>query len=536
MTRMVTIVGSGASGANLALSLLEKGYSVEMVDLGVSPDVAEAAQADFLELKRELPDPFRFFLGAELESFVGARSKGEYYGFPPSKSYVFEDPEESLAEVKGFAPLVSHALGGLAEAWTGGCYPFDDRDLDRFPFDLAGLSIYYDRIAERIGISGEDDEMSRFFAVPSPLLPPLPLDRHSAQLLEVARQRREGLRSRFGCHVGRARVATLSVPREERAACSQLGRCLWGCPNQAFYTPALTIEACRRYPQFLYRGGLRALAFHYGSERRIDRLGVERVASGKREELPIERLALAAGTLSSSRIFLESLFRNEGRRERLTGLMDNRQILMPFVNWRMLGQSFEPHSYQFHQIAMAFEEAEGPALHGLVTTLGSSLAHPLIQRLPIDLRSAVVTFRGVRAALGLLNLNFPDHRRTGSHVSLHEPSEHGENRLSVVYDPPADEAARIQRSTRRVSRCLRTLGCIVPPGLMHVRPMGSSVHYAGTLPMSSKRDPMTTSHTGRSHDFDNLWVVDGSTFPSLPAKNLTLTLMANAARVADLDF
>jgi choline dehydrogenase-like flavoprotein len=51
--------------------------------------------------------------------------------------------------------------------------------------------------------------------------------------------------------------------------------------------------------------------------------------------------------------------------------------------------------------------------------------------------------------------------------------------------------------------------------------------------MSDVRSVWTTSPYCQSHDVENLFIVDGTTFPFLPAKNLTFTLMANAARVAD---
>jgi choline dehydrogenase-like flavoprotein len=37
----------------------------------------------------------------------------------------------------------------------------------------------------------------------------------------------------------------------------------------------------------------------------------------------------------------------------------------------------------------------------------------------------------------------------------------------------------------------------------------------------------------RAHDLDNLYVVDGSFFPSSSAVNPSLTIMANALRVGD---
>jgi choline dehydrogenase-like flavoprotein len=51
--------------------------------------------------------------------------------------------------------------------------------------------------------------------------------------------------------------------------------------------------------------------------------------------------------------------------------------------------------------------------------------------------------------------------------------------------------------------------------------------------MSAAPRPLTTTPDGQSRDFENLWLIDGSTLPFLPAKNLTFTLMACATRVAE---
>ena len=68
--------------------------------------------------------------------------------------------------------------------------------------------------------------------------------------------------------------------------------------------------------------------------------------------------------------------------------------------------------------------------------------------------------------------------------------------------------------------------------MQHVRPMGASVHYAGVFPMTANGRRWATDAHCRSREFPNLLLVDGATFPFLPAKNLTFTLMANATRVA----
>jgi choline dehydrogenase-like flavoprotein len=104
----------------------------------------------------------------------------------------------------------------------------------------------------------------------------------------------------------------------------------------------------------------------------------------------------------------------------------------------------------------------------------------------------------------------------------------------IHYEPRPGQKQEIRQALRSVKRCLRRLGCIVPGPMVHIRPMGASAHYAGTLPMSTESKSLTVSPQCRSHDFANLYLADGSGFCFLPAKNYTFTLMANARRIAAL--
>jgi choline dehydrogenase-like flavoprotein len=88
----------------------------------------------------------------------------------------------------------------------------------------------------------------------------------------------------------------------------------------------------------------------------------------------------------------------------------------------------------------------------------------------------------------------------------------------------------IQRQERRMLRFLAGLRCI-PMGVN--KPLhGASIHYAGTLPYASEDRPYTTTPDGRLRHAPNVYVADGSSWRFMPAKGLTLTLMANARRVA----
>jgi choline dehydrogenase-like flavoprotein len=525
------VVGSGASGVHFARTALDLGHAVTMVDVGHERPTPVLPEADFAGLKDQLADPVEYFLGARFQGVVPPGHDKEYYGFPPGRDYVFRTPPGFAFRASGFAPLFSFARGGLAEVWTGGCYPFGDDDLRDFPINHAALAPYYTEVAQRIGVTGEEDDLARFFPLHGGLLPPLEFDPHSAELMAGYARHRTYFNQRLGCYLGRTRVATLSRPRGDRQECTYLGRCLWGCPREALYTPSITLRECQQHPAFTYLPGLEVRHFRTDAERRITSIVAAPVGGGPARELPVELLVLTAGTLQSAAIVLRSVRAATGEIVRLPGVMDNRQILVPFVNLRRVGRRYRADRYQYHLVGLGLAADDPRAhIHGQLTTLKTALMHPIVQQLPFDLRTSLRIARAAHGALGVVNLNFHDTRREGNAVTLAD--EPDGSRLVVTYSPPPDEPERLAGAMRRLRAALWRLGCFVPPGMAHVRPMGASVHYAGTFPMTIEARPWTTDAGGRSRDFANLWFADGSVFPSLPAKNLTFTLMANATRVA----
>jgi hypothetical protein len=533
----VTIVGSGASGVHFALSVLKKGHQVEMIDVGYSGTTMVNPDDNFIDLKLKLPDPAGYFLGKDYESVVPPDYDQEIYEFPPNKMYLFKHPPGFQAVPEQFEPLFSFGKGGLAEAWTGGSYPFNDEDMKDFPFGFETIKPYYEEVAERIGLIGEKDDLVRYFPWHDHLIAPLELDENSQLILKKYEKKRSIL-NKQGFYLGRSRIATLSRDKGERKACDYSGRCLWGCPSDSLYVPSLTLEECHRFPNFSYNPGFFVHHFKVNAQKRITSLVSYNLGDHSIREWPVETLVLAAGTLSSSKIYLDSVYKQTGKIITLDGLMDNRQVLVPFINLNMLSKSYNPESYVYHQLAVGFEcELTKHYIHGQITTLKTALVHPVIQQIPLDLKTATFLTRNLHSGLGVININFCDTRRADNTVSIEPISGTGpggcNTRLKIHYQSVTDEKKMIKRAMKRVMKFLLKLGAVAPPMMIQSRPMGASVHYSGTLPMVDNSQPRTLTPDCRSRDFENLFFVDGTSFPFLPAKNLTFTMMANAARVAD---
>ena len=101
--------------------------------------------------------------------------------------------------------------------------------------------------------------------------------------------------------------------------------------------------------------------------------------------------------------------------------------------------------------------------------------------------------------------------------------------IKVSYQP--NNLQGHQRLKQRFKQVLRQIG--FPIVLETPIPLQVVNHQAGTCRFGV--DPATSvlDLNCRAHDLDNLYVVDSSFFPSISAVNPTLTIAANALRVAD---
>jgi choline dehydrogenase-like flavoprotein len=118
------------------------------------------------------------------------------------------------------------------------------------------------------------------------------------------------------------------------------------------------------------------------------------------------------------------------------------------------------------------------------------------------------------------------------------------NRVQVIngnvhlnYTPNNTEAG--DRLIHRWTSILKTLACqamhVIPFSIYprnHV-PVQAVAHQCGTCRFGSDPKTSVLDLNCRTHDVDNLYVVDGSFFPSNSGVNPTLTIMANALRVGD---
>ena len=109
-------------------------------------------------------------------------------------------------------------------------------------------------------------------------------------------------------------------------------------------------------------------------------------------------------------------------------------------------------------------------------------------------------------------------------------------KLHLDYVPNNQEAS--DRLTKRWTEVLKNIDRdeqIIPFGIYPRNniPLQAVGHQCGTCRFGDDPKTSVLDRNCRTHDVENLYVVDASFFPSSSAVNPTLTIIANAIRVAD---
>ena len=113
------------------------------------------------------------------------------------------------------------------------------------------------------------------------------------------------------------------------------------------------------------------------------------------------------------------------------------------------------------------------------------------------------------------------------------PSRHNRVRVDgerILIDWTPNNTTPHEELVRRVTKAVRKAG--YPVILAERMGIATNSHMCGTAVAGENPATSVLNPDCRMHDVDNLWIVDGSFFPSSAALNPALTIAANALRVA----
>lgn len=520
----VLIIGSGPASAGAALALTAAGVRPTIVDIGLrlEPELAAAVSrmADTTPATWSAEDR-RAVTRQPIESLVD--------GLPEKRAFGSDFPFRDLGQLSGITAqggshrsVVSPAFGGFSNVWGAQITTFSPATFDDWPVSFDEMAPHYAGILRELPYAAADDDLSVHFPLVEQPAPLPPLAERGQRTMAAYGRHRQVLRRR-GVVVGQARLA-MDAPR-----CVRCGLCMTGCPYGLIYSASHTLDRLKAEGKIDHRPGMQAI--------RLEQRGGPPVATfldqrtGETETIEADKVIVACGAMGTTRLVAGSL----GLFDRPIRAAESAQFTLPMLSRHATDDPRETHDFTLNQFNMVIEA--GPAARDLSQIHFYTYNPAFLDALPAVLRRSSMggttaqVLRRLSVAIGYL----PSWASPALTLRFTPAGPNALPAMEVArQDPRWPSNAMLRRVLGTMVRVAPRLDLwpVVPRILMAAG--GKTYHFGATFPHGAPTGDgrLGTDRTGRVPQWPDIHLVDASAFPSVPATTFTLTIMANAHRIA----
>ncbi|MDJ0928496.1 MAG: GMC family oxidoreductase [Gammaproteobacteria bacterium] len=497
---VVVVIGSGASGAVVANSLAQRSVDVVCLEAG--------RRLSFADMSNNEAEMFGKFTWLDRRIGTG----------------------DTLAN---FPVWNCKTVGGTTMHWTGTSLRLQPHEMKArstygdipganladWPLTYDELAPYYDQAEDRMGVTGTHG------------IERLP-GNNNYKVFEA------GAKKLGYQEINTNNVAINSAARDGRPGCIQLGFCISGCKIGAKWSTAYTeIPAAEATEHFELRTECMAVEIRHDATGKVS--GVAYLdQDGMLREQKARAVCVGGNVVETSRLLLNSrskkfpdgLANSSG----MVGRNYMRHVLAGAVG--LMPGPVNLHRGT-HQAGVVTDDRGNDRSRGFVGGI-LYLTVPFTPDvfgkilMPGAWGERLTSVMEKYDHLAAMLVHGEDMAQTSNRITLH-PSETDQYGLPVPvihYDEHPNSRKLMRHALDRAREMYEAVGATGVFDMIDVFP---ATHNMGTARMGRNPKTSVCNAFGQTHDIENLFVSDGSLFPSVGCENPTLTIVALALRQAD---
>jgi ferredoxin len=521
------IIGSGPAAAGVALALSRyRDEEITVIDVGARLDDSKRSLVDRLASL-----PRSEWSAEEIESIRPKALKSARHSLPEKRSYGSNYPFRDVGQLRGVHALgrtnrsvISGAYGGFSTVWGAQVMPLSAAMFKEWPVGLDQMEPHYRAILSHIPFAAELDDLAENFPLIGEPMPLPPVHPRTTMVLDSYRRHRKRMQA-LGITVGHARLAFHSN------RCVSCGLCLTGCPHRLIYSASHTFDKLIAQRRVRYHDGL--IAYRLSESDGKARVEAWEAETNSTRTFEADKVYVACGAFGTTRLVLASL----KHYDKPVTFDESIQFVLPALSVKRTPDPHSVKSFTLNQFNMIvslddvardvsqvhFYSSDPSYLDAMSAPLRMRVAHP----------AAMELLRHATLGLGYL----PSWASPRLRAVARQPR--GSELLPELEIGPEDSTygriPMLQEVLRRMMRAAPYLD-LLPIKVMHfVSANGKSYHFGGSFSHAriDRTGSLNTDRVGRLKTWRHIHLVDGSVFPSIPATTFTLTVMANAHRIAE---
>lgn len=540
----VLVIGSGAGGASAAYVLAKRGAQVVVVEKGFYHTREDFRRDELAICRRD------FFVPYVSDEPILMRHAHDQPFRPGNSGWTACGVGGGTVHMSGFFYRL-HEQDFKLRSFLGEVEGATHRD---WPISYQDLAPYYDQAEYLLGVSGHAGanpfDMPRSKPYP---LPPL--------LEHPAARRFDEVAKKLGWHPFATPRAVLSQAYDARPHCSYSGLCgSYGCE-----TGAKSSALASLWPKALATGHCRIIAEHMAAEILVDKEGRASGAvvvdkQGHKQKIKARAVCVAGGAIQSARLLLNSrsakfpngLANNNDQVGRNLVFNGFSHVEAEFLR-EAAGKTLPDFDNSLPWLGRSVQDfytyaAQGPNGEALPRK-GGTLRFDFVHPNPIYNAEQVALHHGPalwgQALKKALRRRFRQGKTMEAEIFAEFLSSPGcrvevDDKVRDRFGVPAPKVSvlplqrNIEVSTFMAERAVDLFKAMGADSV-DIRTKGSLTYVlqGGTCVMGDAAETSVVDKTGRAHEVDNLYVVDGSALPSTGGIPITLTIHANALRIAD---